>query len=95
MTPGSEPASGSVRPKQPTHSPVRSFGRYFCRCSSEPKAWIGYITSDDCTEKARAVAAIDALDLAGDQAVADVVDAGAAVAVERGAEEAQLAASRS
>ena len=35
---GSDPASGSVRPKQPTNSPVRNFGRYFCRCCSEPKA---------------------------------------------------------
>ena len=52
MEEGSEPASGSVKPKQPTHSPVRSFGRYFSRWASEPKAWIGYITSEDCTEKA-------------------------------------------
>src|SRR4029078_10164095 len=36
MPPGSEPASGSVRPKQPTHSPVASLGRYFLRCSSVP-----------------------------------------------------------
>ena len=28
--------SGSVRPKQPTHSPLASFGRYFLRCSSDP-----------------------------------------------------------
>ena len=34
MPPGSEPASGSVRPKQPIHSPVASFGRYFLRCAS-------------------------------------------------------------
>ena len=49
---GSDPASGSVSPKQPTHSPLRSLGRYFCRCASEPKSQIGYITSDDCTENA-------------------------------------------
>ena len=36
MPPGSEPWSGSVRPKQPTHSPVASLGRYFMRCSSVP-----------------------------------------------------------
>ena len=36
MEEGSDPASGSVRPKQPTHSPVRSFGKYFCFCSSDP-----------------------------------------------------------
>ena len=52
MEDGSEPASGSVRPKQPTHSPVRSLGRNFSFCASEPKAWIGNITSEDCTEKA-------------------------------------------
>jgi hypothetical protein len=33
---GVEPASGSVRPKQPTHSPVASLGRYFRRCASVP-----------------------------------------------------------
>ena len=38
MEAGSEPASGSVRPKQPTNSPVRNFGRYFCRWSSDPNA---------------------------------------------------------
>src|SRR3954454_5345641 len=36
MLPGSEPESGSVSPKQPIHSPVASFGRYFLRCSSDP-----------------------------------------------------------
>ena len=49
MPPGSEPWSGSVRPKQPTHSPLASLGRYFSRCSSLPKAWMGYITRLDCT----------------------------------------------
>jgi glutaryl-CoA dehydrogenase len=33
---GSDPASGSVRPKQPMKSPEASFGRYFWRCASEP-----------------------------------------------------------
>ena len=33
---GSDPASGSVRPKQPIHSPDASFGRYFLRCASVP-----------------------------------------------------------
>src|SRR5207253_11200211 len=49
MPEGSEPWSGSVRPKQPTHSPDANLGRYFCRCASLPKAWIGYITRLDCT----------------------------------------------
>src|SRR5690606_42072915 len=33
---GSEPASGSVRPKQPISSPRARAGRYFAFCSSEP-----------------------------------------------------------
>ena len=36
IDPGSEPWSGSVRPKQPIHSPVASFGRYLRRCASLP-----------------------------------------------------------
>ena len=36
MPPGSEPKSGSVSPKQPIHSPVASFGRYFLRWLSSP-----------------------------------------------------------
>ena len=36
IEPGSEPWLGSVSPKQPTHSPVASFGRYFWRCASVP-----------------------------------------------------------
>jgi len=50
MLAGSEPAFGSVSPKQPIHSPVASFGRYFCFCASVPKALIGTMTSDDCTD---------------------------------------------
>src|SRR6516164_2617912 len=38
IPPGSDPASGSVSPKQPTHSPLASFGRYFLRCASSPYA---------------------------------------------------------
>jgi hypothetical protein len=41
MLPGSEPWSGSVRPKQPTCSPLQSFGKYFFRCSSLPYAKMG------------------------------------------------------
>ena len=32
------PASGSERQKEPTHSPVASFGKYFAFCSSLPNA---------------------------------------------------------
>ncbi len=49
MLPGSEPWSGSVRPKQPIHSPLASLGRYFCFCSSLPNSLIGTITREDCT----------------------------------------------
>jgi hypothetical protein len=49
MEPGSEPWFGSVRPKQPIHSPVASLGRYFLRCASVPKSKIGSMTSEDCT----------------------------------------------
>ena len=49
MPPGSEPAFGSVRPKQPIHSPVASFGRYFCFCASVPNSLMGTITSEPCT----------------------------------------------
>ena len=33
---GSEPASGSVRPKQPIASPAAIRGSHCCFCSSEP-----------------------------------------------------------
>jgi hypothetical protein len=49
MLPGSEPWFGSVRPKQPIHSPVASLGRYFCLVASLPNSKIGTMTSDDCT----------------------------------------------
>ncbi len=49
MLPGSEPWFGSVRPKQPIHSPVASLGRYFCLSASLPNSLIGTMTSDDCT----------------------------------------------
>ena len=49
MLPGSLPWLGSVRPKQPTQSPLASFGRYFWRCASLPYAWIGCITRLLCT----------------------------------------------
>ncbi len=49
MLPGSLPWLGSVRPKQPTHSPRASLGRYFCFCASVPKSLIGTITRLLCT----------------------------------------------
>ena len=47
---GSEPWSGSVRPKQPTAFPAPSNGSHRSFCGSLPKVWIGYITSAPCTE---------------------------------------------
>ena len=44
---GSDPASGSVRPKQPIKSPDAKLGKYFFFCASEPYANIGYITKED------------------------------------------------
>ena len=51
MPVGLLPKSGSVRPKQPISSPRVIFGRYFCFCSSLPKAQIGYMASEPCTEQ--------------------------------------------
>jgi hypothetical protein len=46
----SEPVSGSVRPKQPSHSPEHSLGRYLRFCSSVPNFTIPEHTSEVCTE---------------------------------------------
>ena len=46
---GSEPESGSVRPKQPISSPAAIPGSHCAFCCSEPKAWIAYIASEPCT----------------------------------------------
>ena len=50
IEPGSDPASGSVRPKQPRAWPTAIFGSHSCFCSSEPQRWIANIASDPCTE---------------------------------------------
>ena len=44
----SEPASGSVSDQQPIHSPVASFGRYCCRCSSVPVLKMWFEQSEVC-----------------------------------------------
>ena len=49
MDPGSEPESGSVRPKQPSSSPAAILGSQRCFCSSLAYALIGHITSEPCT----------------------------------------------
>src|SRR5439155_22083852 len=47
---GLEPASGSVRPKQPTTRPAAMSGSQRCLCSSDPNFQIGNIASEPCTE---------------------------------------------
>ena len=46
IDPGSEPASGSVRPKQPISSPAAMPGSHCWRCSSDPYSWIANIAND-------------------------------------------------
>jgi len=46
----SEPVSGSVSPKQPSHSPEHSLGRYLCFCASVANLTIPEHTSDVWTE---------------------------------------------
>src|SRR5436305_1389741 len=50
ILPASEPALGSVRPKQPIALPLHRLGRYFCFCSSVPHFKMVNSTSDICTE---------------------------------------------
>src|SRR3984957_18065729 len=47
---GSDPASGSVSPKQPSSSPAGRPGSHCCFCSSDPKFQIANIASDPWTE---------------------------------------------
>jgi len=50
IEPGSEPASGSVSPKQPMRSPSCIPGSQRCFCSSEPQRQIENIASEPCTD---------------------------------------------
>ena len=75
----SEPVSGSVSPKQPSHSPEQSLGRYLLLLLlgaplQDPRADERGLHRDDGAD--RRVAAPDLLD---DQAVGEVVEACAAV----------------
>ena len=51
MPAGLEPASGSVRPKQPIVVPAAIPGSQRSFCSSEPQRWIANIASEPCTEQ--------------------------------------------
>ena len=50
IEPGSEPASGSVSPKQPSSSPACMGGSQRCFCSSVPHRQIANIASEPCTD---------------------------------------------
>ena len=50
MCAGSDPKSGSVRPKHPMTSPAAIFGNHSCFCSSEPNFQMGNMASDPWTE---------------------------------------------
>ena len=47
---GSEPESGSVRPKHPMTSPLAIRGSHVCFCSSEPNLQMGNMTNEPWTE---------------------------------------------
>ena len=44
--PASEPASGSVSPKEASRSPLQSRGSHSLFCSSVPQRWIGIVPSE-------------------------------------------------
>ena len=44
--PASEPASGSVRPKEASRLPLQSCGSHSAFCSSLPQRWIGIVPSE-------------------------------------------------
>ena len=50
MRAGSLPKSGSVSPKHPMTSPLAIRGSHSCFCSSDPKAQMGNMASDPCTD---------------------------------------------
>src|SRR5262245_25289874 len=50
IEPGSEPWSGSVRPKHPMTSPADMRGSHSYFCAAVPYFQMGYIASDPCTD---------------------------------------------
>ena len=91
MPPGLEPKSGSVRPKQPSFSPVASCGSqwFFLLVGAEGVDGVHDQRRLHADEAANA--GVAALELLRDEAVFDVGHAGAAVALDGRAEEAELA----
>ncbi len=91
MLAGSEPASGSVSPKQPMASPVAIRGSHSSFCASDPCFQMAYIASDPCTETSDRTPGVGGLELEAGQAVRRGAGAGAAVAVEVHPEQTHLA----
>ena len=60
---GSEPASGSVSPKQPITSPGASAAASRSFCSSEPQRQIANIASEPCTDTALRMPGVARLEL--------------------------------
>ena len=81
IAPGSEPASGSVSPKQPIASPRCIAGSQRSFCSSEPQRQIANIASDPCTETTLRTPASPASSSMQVEPVRDRARAGEAVAV--------------
>ena len=91
MPAGLEPKSGSVSPKQPIASPAAIRGSHCCFCSSVPNFQIANIASEPCTRHQAADAGVAGLELQAGQPVRDRVRAGAAVARQVHAEQAERA----
>ena len=85
---GLEPKSGSVRPKQPSFSPVASLGSQCDFCSGRAEGVDGVHDERGLDADEAADAGVAALELLVEEAGFDVVHAGAAVVGEGGAVEA-------
>ena len=90
MLPGSEPAVGSVRPKQPIASPAAICGSHWCFCSSEPCLWMALMAREPCTETKVRRPESPASSSAAGESVFHGGAAGAAVALQVHAEQAEL-----
>ena len=91
MPPGFEPKSGSVRPKQPSFSPFCIAGSHVCFLLFAAEVVDGIHAQARLHADKAAHAGVAALEFLRHQAVLDVAHAGAAVALQRRAEEAELA----
>ena len=94
MPAGSLPAVGSVSPKQPISSPAAMPGSHCCFCSSEPCLWIALIASEPCTETKVRRPESPASSSSAARPYSTAAAAGAAVALQVHAEQAEIAESR-